>query len=372
MRDIVAVLEGAVARRRWAEVLERFERDLHGDDTQIPNDVHGAPRTRVLEAVLQAQCALGRYDDCAHTLRRFETCAVTEATIRKSNVLVDALWRRQRGRRIVGTTYVDDGSARERAGDDVVIYYGSFPYDHRALPYDATIYRHAHFADSVRHEVFESDAPAWGEIGIIYILNLSERRDRYYDTLVELSRIHAPLDRVHHFRVEHETLVPGNPYVNGSACCAKNHAAMMRHFLTTAHDVCLVLEDDVAFASDGRRVCADLATFFARRYAFAVCLLAASKYHDLRAHDDLLLRSYQECTTAAAYIASRASAPLLLECFETGARGIRQTRDVQRFAADRYWASLMVEHPFYTFRRKIAYQKPSWSSIQSRHAYNFD
>jgi hypothetical protein len=285
--------------------------------------------------------------------------------------LFDAHWRTL-GKRIVGTTYVGDGTAREPTEDEVVVYYGSFPYDHRALPCGVRVHRHAQFAADLRHDAFESDAAAWGRIGIIYVLNLSERRDRYFDTLLELCRVHAPLDRVHHFRVERENLVPHNDYLNASACCATNHGRMMRHFLTTQHDYCLVLEDDIAFASDGERVCADLATFFARQYAFAVCLLAASKYHDLRPHDDLLLRSHQECTTAAAYVVPRASAPLLLESFETGAAGIVRTGDVQRFAADRYWARLMTDHPFYTFRRKIAYQKPSWSSIQSRYVSNFD
>ena len=370
MIDIAGLLEGAVERRNWPEVLALFEEHLSGDVTHVSNDVHGTPRTRILEAVFQAQFALGRYNDCEATLRHFETCAVTEKTIRKSNVLFDVLWRHQRGKRIVGTTYV----GRERSGEtnELTVRYGSFPLDHRALPCEATIYRHALFANDIRHDAFEHDEAAWGSIGIIYILNLSERKDRYYETLLELSRVHAPLDRVHHFRVEGETLVEGNHYLNGSACSTKSHADIVRHFLATPHEYGLIVEDDIAFASDGARVCADLATFFERRYAFAVCLLAASKFHDLRIHDDLLLRSYQECTTAAGYIVPRASAPLLLECFETGAAGIVRTGDVEQFVVDRYWAKLMHEHPFFTFRRKIAYQKPSWSSTQLRYPDNFD
>ena len=45
---------------------------------------------------------------------------------------------------------------------------------------------------------------------------------------------------------------------------------------------------------------------------------------------------------------------------------------VQRFAADRYWAKLQADHPFYIFRCKIGYQRPTWSSIQRARTYNFD
>jgi hypothetical protein len=372
MADIATVIEGAAAQQDWRLVLDLFERQLGGDETSVPNSADGSQRTRVLEAVFQAQFAFRRFTDCEKTLRRFETCAVTATTIRRSNVLFDALWRQERGKRVVGTTFVCDEDARQPGDEEVLISYGSFPYDHRTLPTETAIYRPAHFAADISHDAFESDETAWGQLGIIYILNLAERSDRYFDTLVELCRLHAPLPRVYHFRVEPEQIVPHNSYVNGSACCARNHARIMRHFLASEHDYCLVLEDDIAFASDSRRVRRDLATFFERRYDFAVCLLAASKYHDIRAHDDLLLRSYQECTTASAYIATRASALLLLECFETGSLGIQQTGDVQQFAADRYWAKLQRDHPFYIFRRKIGYQRPTWSSIQRAHTYNFD
>jgi hypothetical protein len=370
--EVVTRLEALAAHQRWKEVLEVFGAALRGDETRVSNSVHGSLRTRVLEAVFEAQLGLGLLDACAETLQRFHTCAVREETIRKSNLLLDALWRQQRGRRVIGTTAIMDATVRVPAPDEVVIYYGSFPHDHRSLPCSDTVYRHAYFAADLHHDAFESDEAAWGKIGIVYVLNLCDRRDRYLDTLLELCRIQAPLDRVHHFMVEHETLIPGDHYLNGSACCATNHARIMRHFLASDHQVCLVLEDDIAFSSDSHRVREDLARFFERDYDFAVCLLAASKYHDLCAHDDLLLRSYQECTTASAYLVSRRSAPMILECFETGAIGIRQTGDVQQFAADRYWSRLMTDHPFYVFRRKMGYQKPSWSSIQATRIYNFD
>jgi hypothetical protein len=372
MPDIPALLEAAAARADRRAGLDLFAALLDGDETRVSNTVHGAPRTRVLEAVFQAQLALGRFDDCEATLRRFTTCAVTDQTIERSNAVLETLWRGHRGARIIGTTYAPSERAGRANEGDVVVHYGSYPHDGRALPSRRALFRHAYLAGAVRHDIFESDEPAWGSIGAIYVLNMVDRPDRYLDTLLELSRLHAPLDRVVQVRAEHEDLVPGNRYANASASCAANHARIMRQFLDSPHAHCLVLEDDIAFGSDVSRILTDLALFFERRYEFAVCLLAASKFHELRAHDDLLMRSFQECTTASAYLVTRESAPLLLECFETGVAGIRETGDVHRFAADRYWARLMDAHPFYVFRSKFGYQKPSWSSIQSRHVFNFD
>ena len=83
MADIATLLEGAAAQQDWRLVLDLFERQLGGDETGVPNSVHGSQRTRVLEAVFQAQFGLQRFTDCEKTLRRFETCAVTATTIRR-------------------------------------------------------------------------------------------------------------------------------------------------------------------------------------------------------------------------------------------------------------------------------------------------
>ena len=59
------------------------DRQLGSDETRVPNSAPGSQRTDVLEAVIRATRPR-RFTDVEKTLRRFETCAVTATTIRRS------------------------------------------------------------------------------------------------------------------------------------------------------------------------------------------------------------------------------------------------------------------------------------------------
>lgn len=303
---------------------------------------------------LQEACQLYRYFDCL---------LVDESVIEHSNRLIEKL--RERGKQIIATT----DPHREPKENELVIVYGNFQHAHNNLPYNNKIWRHPLYFSDVTHTNFEYD-PAWESIGIIYILNLEERGDRYQEILAELCRLKAPLHRIHHYKVKKET-VTGDKWLDAHASCAKNHGNMTEHFLNGPHQHCLILEDDVTFTSDVDGNLQRLKLFFDRKYDYDVCLLNSSKYHRIKEHDDLLLRSYQECTTCSAYLLSRKGAEKALFYFRDGYQKMIKLRNTY-YCCDRYWAEMQKDDKFFLFRTKFGYQRCSYSSITGQTECHFD
>lgn len=257
-------------------------------------------------------------------------------------------------KKVVATTNLD----RSPCDEEVIIYYGNYPYSHLNLPCSNQIYRHAIFYPLNKRQIFESH-PCWDNIRIIYIMNLEERKDRYMDVLLELCRMNAPLDKIHHYIAKKTE----KPYAGATM----NHIDVMRHFKDHfgSGDHALFLEDDFMFTSNVHKHQEDLKVFFERNYDFDVCLISTSKYHEIRPFDDLLNLSYQVCTTSSGYILKHDSIEKILNVVEEGYTKLIETGDSNMYCIDRYWSRIQKDNRFFVFKEKMGFQKGNYSSIRS-------
>lgn len=297
------------------------------------------------------------------TLTLFEYTHVDEHIIKNSNYLFPKL-----GKKIVGTTNPN----REPSDDEIVVVYGNYPHTYKNLPYSNKVYRHATYYSQIRHDVFECNT-CWNAIRVIYILNLEERVDRWLDILIELCNMRAPLDRIYHYKAKKE-VVKGDKTLDAYLGATKNHLDVVEHFRKnfSGQDMCLVLEDDFMFTSSREANTRNLHTFCERKYVFDVCLLSTSKYHTIKPHDDLLNRSYQECTTSSGYLLQRDTCEPVYECFKEGYETMLKTGDYHTYVCDRYWAKLQTRNRFFVFKEKMGFQRGNYSSINNRFTCHFD
>ena len=319
-------------------------------------------RKAVLFGLYMANFYTGNYAGCQAALAQFEATHtfVDEHVIANSSYLFPHLKKR-----VVATTDV----RRKPGADEIVIQYGNYPYAPDNLPIGDTVRRHPVFFKQVKHDALEFDE-CWADVGQIYILNLKERRDRYLECLVELCRMGAPLHRVCHFEAKKEKVCE-SAQTSSLHGAGENHIWAVRHFLQHKYDHCLVLEDDFTFSSNVGQHQRDLKLFFERRYAYDVCLLGTSNFGERRDHDDLLLTSHQECTTTAAYLLNRATAPKILDVFVEGNRLLLETGN-GGYTCDRYWKKLQPENKFFVFRTKFGFQRPNFSNITGVFSCHFD
>ncbi|MFI0435330.1 MAG: glycosyltransferase family 25 protein [Parachlamydiaceae bacterium] len=307
--------------------------------------------------------AQDQLEEARQLYRYFDCLLVDESVIQHSNELIEKL--RRNGKQIIATT----DPAREAKHNELIIVYGNYHHAHNNLPYCDKIWRHPLYFKELIHSQIEYD-PAWESIGVIYILNLEERKDRYQEILSELCRMKAPLHRIHHYKVKKE-VVSGVQFFDGLLSCTKNHRNIVADFLNGSYQTCLVLEDDVTFTADVEGNLKRLKTFFDRAYDYEVCLLNSSKNHEMKEYDDLLLLSYQECTTCSAYLLNRKGAEKVLVCFQEGYEKMIESRNAC-YACDLCWTKLQKNHKFFLFKTKFGYQRCNYSSISGQTNCHFD
>lgn len=257
---------------------------------------------------------------------------------------------------------------RKPEANEIVICYGDYPHDVSNLVFNNPIRRHLKYFWNLTHDRVEYDS-IWDPIDAIYIINLTEREDRYIETLRELRRMAAPLDRVHRFSA---IKYKSNDFFTGTLGCAKSHLSVIRSALEKGYHNILVLEDDFCFTEDLTTHRESLKTFFERKYSYDVCLLATSKYYRTEDHDDLLKRSYQECTTCAGYLLSAEGMAKLIPIWDASLPKLLETRDTNKYACDRSWSVLQKDNKFFIFKPKMGFQRPNYSSITGTTTFYMD
>ena len=348
---------------RWLQRQDQFQL-IAGITAQLDiYTIKPEERTQLLDAMFIASFYLGDYSRCANVLALFKSTHVDDHVVHNSNFLIPKLKKR-----VVGTT----DPTREPAENELVVCYGKYPSDVRNLPSGNKVFRNALYYNTIAHDVFEHH-PCWANIGVIYILNLVERKDRFSEIIAELCAVGAPLDRVYHYKAEKQA-VTGKPALDAYLGATKNHLDVVAHFKNqTGPSHCLILEDDFVFNSNISAIQASILAFFDRKYDYDVCLLATSKYGDIRPHDDLLNVSHQECTTTSGYFLDRATCDPVLECFRLGYDKMKETGDTTTYVCDRFWARLQPRGKMFVFKEKFGYQRCGFSSILNKTSgFNLD
>jgi len=320
-------------------------------DSINPSEITYHIRSVVFDIAYNSNYYLKNIPKCQYWLSQFEFAELTPNVLNNSNYLFRIL-----GKKLVATF----DSTREPADDEMVIVYGNYPDWHHALPCCSKIYRHVSAFFNITHDVVEYD-PSWEDVSTIYILNLEDRSDRFSDTLVSLASVRAPLHRIHHYKAKKDGLPP---YVGAT----KNHVDVIKHFIESGNEKCLILEDDIVFIDD-QTVWNSLKELSRRSYDYTICFLAISKHGERQPLDDLLSISKQPCTTSSAYFLQKSTVDSVLEVTNEGLEAMQTSGDHHNYCIDRYWTKLPN---IVFFKKKLAYQRPSFSNLTKQINFHLD
>jgi hypothetical protein len=299
-------------------------------------------RASFFETCFIANYYLRNIEKCQYWLSKYEFAEIPYSIVQNAEYLFGIL-----NKKVIATF----DESREPSEDEIVIVYGAYPDWYLALPCTNKLYRHVSLFQKKTHDVVEYD-PVWEPVDIIYILNLEERVDRYYETLLTLASVRAPLHRIHHYKAKKDGLPP---YVGAT----KNHVDVVDHFRTSGHKHCLILEDDILF-TDRSSVQSALRDFYAKDYDYNICFLSLSKIGRREPYDALIGQTFQACTTSSAYFLSSSTAQNVYTVLSDGLTKMIETGDHHTFCVDRYWSCLPK---LYYFRKKLAFQRPSYSNL---------
>lgn len=329
-----------VAHVKLLQKEDQFSLIQHITNSVDPKSIPYFVRSEFYDTCFIANFYLGDVAKCHYWLSCYEFAEITPHVIANANFLLTK-------KRVVATC----DPSREPADDEYVIVYGPYPDWHLALPCSNKMYRHVSLFESSRHDVVEYD-PVWEFVDVIYILNLEERVDRYYETLTTLASVHAPLHRVHHYKAKKDGLPP---YVGAT----KNHVDVAEHFCASGLGTALVLEDDIQFI-DHSSVRTALASFVTKPRDYDVCFLSLSKFGQREPYDELLGQTLQACTTSSAYFLHSTTARGVCDVLTEGFHKMLETGDHHTYCVDRYWVKLPR---LLYFRKKLGFQRPSYSNL---------
>lgn len=350
---------GVISRPAATDSLESVRRlpFLAGKAIEHPEAV----RTRVLKEARQL-FSQGDEKTAFDKLRELERATVDQRTLDLTDSMLTTMRWRSTKRIATG-----DPARRAQPGEQVVVY-GNYPYSFGNLLVNDHVKRHASWFWRIQHDLVESVDP-WDGLDRIYVINMDDREDRLDAIMVELARARAPLDRVTRF----SALVPKSRLrfhfrarSRGTIGCLMSHLGVLRNAIASGYRHVLVFEDDFVFTSDLDQHLADFGEFFRRKYDYWICLLATSKYDAVFAKDDLVSYTFQPCTTASAYLLSKAGMAQLLPIWEDALRQLEEGRDKAGLAADKAWAQLQPSGKFIVFNRKMGFQSSGYSSIARR------
>jgi hypothetical protein len=300
-------------------------------------------RRQIIDAAYICNFYLNCVEKAMEWLQKYEFAEMSDHTITNAEFLIPKM-----NKRIIASF----DTSRKAKENELVIHYGNFPYWHLALPCQSEMYRHISMFTRIRHDVVEYH-PAWESVGIIYILNLEERADRYYETLNALAAVGAPLHRVHHYKAKVGDQLP---YIGAT----QNHIDVMKHFQDSEHQRCLILEDDFVFIDDKTRVWESMLSYFSKEYNEDICFLSISKDGEREPVDDLLSRSRQPCTTSSGYFLNKNTSYRVLAVANEGLEKMKESGD-HNFCIDRYWVRLPN---IYFFKHKLGFQRPAYSNLR--------
>lgn len=308
-----------------------------------PLSVPYSERTQFYDAAYTANYYTKHWEDAQYWLRQFEFADVTPHVYANAKYLFRAL-----GKRIVASF----DPTREPQEGELMVVYGNYPDGHLALPGTNKLFRHISLFFDLEHDAVEYH-PAWEPVEVIYIINVRERTDRWYATLLTLASLGAPLHRVYHYKTEKKT----HPYIG----VTQSHVDVITDFCKKGYSHGLFLEDDFVFIDDKKRVWSSLEELFSNPRTYDICFLSISKNGERVPEDSLLSRSKQPCTTASGYLLQKSTAPRVYEVASEGLQKMIETGNQHEYCIDRYWSRL-PEILF--FKTKLGFQRPCFSNIR--------
>lgn len=320
-------------------------------DSLNPTEIHIDDRENIFNLAYISNFRLEDYSKCQYWLSQYEFCYISDDVVLNANKLFLVL-----NKKIIASF----DPSRIPLEDEIVIVYGNYPDWHLALPCSSKLFRHVSLFFDMNHDSVEYH-PSWEKFDTIYIINLKERTDRYYDTLSTLCKVAAPLHRIYHF----DACIDSREYVG----CTKSHMEILEHFKESGNTTCMILEDDFTFIDDVRHVWSSLQRITTEPIEYTMCFLAISKFYERNPVNDFLSESKGCCTASSGYIVTRSSVDLLYSTVAEGYSKMIEDYENPDYCIDRYWTRL---DKLYFFRKKLGFQKISYSNNLNSVGGNLD
>lgn len=299
--------------------------------------------------------------------------SIDDLVAKRDNITVDIIdqsdaWfaNLAHGKTIVGTYDPN----RKPNDNEIVIVIGDYPVGYSSLCFNNPVYRNYRWALNFKYDIFEG-SPAWNNIDRFYVINQPSRGDRLFDILKEFKRAYIPLNKVKIQPAVFGMFSP-HPYVNSLFGCFKSHQFIFKELQNINFQHVAIFEDDFTFSDPIAQSLSNIETFFKKGYDYDVTLLATSALGKIEPVDELMARSYQECTTTSGYLLSPKGLEKIFPIWQEALSKLLYTNDFNKFACDRYWSLIQKDNQMLTFNNKIGYQRPSISQTTNTLAYNLD
>ena len=197
------------------------------------------------------------------------------------------------------------------------------------------------------------------QIDIFYFINLERRNDRLKEIAEEFTKMNMPLEKIVRVNAfEHKI---------GAIGCSKSHIWTIRHFMNSAKERCMILEDDFEFTETREKVDEVLRAIFSSGVEIDCLLLSGTPISVSNASNPYLLKINYSSTTAG-YILTKEYAPKLLYNFIEGVEKQEKwttafNKPENAFNLDNYWIYEQVRRNFYSTVPKLGKQRDSPSDI---------
>jgi GR25 family glycosyltransferase involved in LPS biosynthesis len=156
----------------------------------------------------------------------------------------------------------------------------------------------------------------------------------------------------------------GNYYKNhGALGCAQSHIGILKDFLVSDDDFCIILEDDFRLNE-----ISELEKAVQKASAFQewdVIMLSGNLIKHSEEEEGLV--RVQEAQTTSGYIVSKKFAPTLLTNFREAENGLLESgTNFHDYCIDQYWKKLQPISRWFSVYPKIGYQESGFSDIEGR------
>jgi glycosyl transferase family 25 len=199
--------------------------------------------------------------------------------------------------------------------------------------------------------------PVYDKIDIVYYINLNYRTDRKESFLNEMKKIKFPEEKISRFQAIKND--------RGEIGCSRSHIEVLKQFINSNHNNCIIFEDDFMFQASPEKVKSSFTQLFNNNIDYDVVMLAGNTINNTPTNLDFLLK-VNNCQTASGYIVSKKFAQTLLDNYIEGEK-LLSSHDRSYYpvyAIDQYWKRLQPNSKWYIFNPSLGKQIGSYSDIE--------
>ena len=196
----------------------------------------------------------------------------------------------------------------------------------------------------------------YDKIDIIYYINLDHRNDRNEYFLNEMIKMDIPSDKIKR--------ISGFKHNNGSIGCSTSHINILKEFINSPFNNCIIFEDDFEFTITKDEFKNQLSNLFDLNINFDVVCLSANVLSVNETDHNFLYKVINAQTTSGYLITKKFAINYLLENFIIGKYLLETYPNKEDiYSIDQYWKLLQPQNNWYLFNPKIGKQRESYSDI---------